>query len=337
MDPLTHSLLGAGLGYAVTGRKLGRRAAVAGGLAAIAPDVDVFIRSAADPLLAIEHHRGFTHALAFAPVGAAVVATVVWLAGRRQWPLVWGCCVLAYVSHSLLDAATSYGTQLAWPFSDRRAGWDLISIIDPPFTLALALGLAVALFRQKRRPVGIALGVAAGYLAFGGVQHSRAQAAQRAVAAARGHAPERVEVMPTLANNVVWRALYLHEGQIYSDRVRVGWFSAATVRPGWSLPLVEDITPAEQARNAGTRSFERFRWFSDAWIARDPRQPDVIADMRYSLSAEAFDPIWGIRFEPPGTPVAVAWVNRTRERKIEPGELWREITGRDSRFRLVRQ
>jgi inner membrane protein len=335
MDPLTHSLLGAGLGYATLGRKLGRRAALAGALAAVAPDVDVFIRSASDPLLAIEHHRGFTHSLAFAPVGAAVVATVVWAFGRREWLSTWACCLIAYVSHALLDAATSYGTQLTWPFSDHRAGWDLISIIDPPFTLVLAVGLAVALIRQKLRPVIVALALAAGYIAFGALQHARGVAVTRAVAASRGHTPERIEVMPTLANNLVWRALYLHDGRIHSDRVRVGWFSRPTVRTGWSLPLVTSLTPAEDARNAGTRSFERFRWFSDDWVARDPAQPGVLGDMRYSLSSEAFDPIWGIRFEPAGAPVPVAWVNRTRERRIEPGELWREISGRDPRFRPV--
>ena len=45
-----------------------------GGLAALAPDLDVLIRSETDPLLAIEHHRGFTHSLAVIPVGGAVAA-----------------------------------------------------------------------------------------------------------------------------------------------------------------------------------------------------------------------------------------------------------------------
>jgi len=74
MDPISHTLLGASLGYAVFGKQLGRTAAVAGGLAALTPDADTFIRSATDPLLAVEYHRHFTHALTFAPVGAALVA-----------------------------------------------------------------------------------------------------------------------------------------------------------------------------------------------------------------------------------------------------------------------
>ncbi len=83
MDPVTHVLLGAGLSYAVFGRKLGRTAAAVGALAGLAPDADVFIRSSNDPLLGIEYHRHFTHALAFAPVGAAVVSGIWWI--RRKW------------------------------------------------------------------------------------------------------------------------------------------------------------------------------------------------------------------------------------------------------------
>jgi inner membrane protein len=364
VDPVTHILLGASLGYASFGGRIGRASALAGGLAAFAPDADVFIRSASDPLLAIEHHRGFTHALAFAPVGAAVVASL-WLLpaarfqswrarlrasrksaedGRRggrpstgqthpPWPRIYAACLIGYVSHALLDATTSYGTQLLWPFSKLRAGWDLISIIDPLFTLALAIGLTWALVRQRLKPALVGLVVAAAYLGFGGVQHARAVAVQRDLAAARGHIIERFEVMPTLANNVVWRALYLHAGRIHSDRIRVDWFSRPGVREGWSLPQVRaaDLLPAEKVRNT-RRSFERFAWFSDDWVARSPANDRVLADMRYSLSADAFDPIWGIRFTEPGAPTEVLWVNRSRERQIHPGDLWSEITGGDERF-----
>lgn len=338
MDPLSHVLLGASLGYASGGRRLGRTAAAAGGLAAFVPDADIFIRSAADPLVAVEYHRGFTHALAFAPVGAAAVAAL-WLlrpAWRTwaAWRPLWLCALLGYVSHTLLDSATSYGTQLWWPLSRHREGWDWISIIDPLFTLALAAGLAVALRRSSLRAARLGLAVAAAYLALGAVQHTRAVAAQRTLAAARGHTPVRIEVMPTMANQLVWRALYEHGGLIYSDRIRVGWLSGATVREGWSLPLVRaaDLTPAERARDRRA-SFARFSWFSEDWVARSPADAALLADMRYTLSAEAFDPIWGIRFTAPGAPTEVEWLNRSRDRRVAPAELWREISGADPRFR----
>ena len=337
MDPVTHILLGANLGYVAFGKKLGRTAMLAGGLSAFAPDADVFIRSASDPLFTIEHHRGFTHALAFAPVGAAVVAAL-WLIrpawrNRSRWLELWTCCILAYLSHAMLDAATTYGTQLFWPFSNHRASWDLISIIDPAFTFVLLVGLSVALIRRRARPSLVSLGVCAVYLGLGAVQHERAARAQLQLAASRGHRIERSEVMPTLANNVVWRALYGHEGRIYSDRIRVGWWSKPLVREGWSLPLIDEATLTRDERGRDSRrSFERFTWFSDHWVARSPTDASLLADMRYTLSAEAFDPIWGIQFTSPASPTEVNWINRSRERKISPGELWAEITGRDLRF-----
>jgi inner membrane protein len=335
MDPVSHVVLGASLGYAVFGRKLGRTAAWAGGLAAFAPDADIFIRSASDPLLAIEYHRGFTHALIFAPVGALIVASV-WMWRQRWRPqalTIWLCCLVAYVSHCLLDAATSYGTQLLWPFTNSRAGWDWISIIDPIFTLALLGGLIAALVWRKTVVATMALSFAAFYLLLGGVQHSRAVAVQQTLAMQRGHSIERYEVMPTLANNLVWRALYVHEGKIYSDRIRVGWFSGATVVEGWSLALVTEaaLTEVERARDQ-RRSFARFNWFSEGWVARKPTDATVLGDMRYSLSSEAFDPIWGIRFTSPTTPTEVEWVNRSSDRQISVRDLWAEISGRDERY-----
>jgi inner membrane protein len=337
VDPVTHILLGASVGYGSLAHRLGRTAALAGGVAAFVPDADVFIRSATDPLLAIEHHRGFTHSLAFAPVGAAFVAGL-WLARRawrdRRWLQLWQAAVLGYLSHVLLDASTSFGTQLLWPFSRHRAGWDIVSIIDPVFTLALFVGLGWALIARQARPALVGLLVAALYLGLGIAQHARAIDAQRDLAAARGHRIQRAEAMPTMANNIIWRALYEHDGRIFSDRIRVGWFSPPTVRAGFALPLVRtaDLTGSETARNA-RHSFERFAWFSDHWVARSPVDRSVLADMRYSLSTEAFDPIWGVRFTAPDQPTEVSWINRSRERQIKPGELWAEISGRDARFR----
>jgi len=338
MDPVSHVLLGASLGYVAFGKTLGRTAAVAGGLAAFVPDADVFIRSANDPLLAIEFHRHFTHALLFAPVGAALVS-LVWVARKRWRPhalALWLCGLLAYVSHCLLDAATSYGTQLFWPFTNHRAGWDYISIIDPIFTLTLLVALVMALRLQRQAITTAGLAVVSVYVGLGAIQHARAVSVQQQLARQRSHTIERFEVMPTLGNNLVWRALYQHDGKMFSDRIRVGWFSGPTVVEGWSLPVVTEsgLTATERARNQ-QRSFDRFAWFSEGWVARKPADATVLGDMRYSLSTEAFDPIWGIRFTSGGAPAKVEWVNRSRNRRISVAALWHEISGRDARYKQL--
>ena len=47
-------------------------ALLVGGLAAMAPDLDVLIRSTEYPLLNLKYHRHFTHALAFAPLARII-------------------------------------------------------------------------------------------------------------------------------------------------------------------------------------------------------------------------------------------------------------------------
>jgi hypothetical protein len=102
---------------------------------------------------------------------------------------------------------------------------------------------------------------------------------------------------------------------------------------GWSLPLVGevDLTHAERTRNR-RNSFARFAWFSEGWVARKPADTTVLGDMRYSLSSEAFDPIWGIRFTAPGALAEVEWVNRSRGRRVSVSEMWKEISGLDARY-----
>ena len=82
MDPFTHALLGASVAQFAFGRRLPRRAWLIGAGAGLVPDLDFFIRSASDPLLNIELHRQFTHALAFIPVGGAL-SGLPWMLRRR--------------------------------------------------------------------------------------------------------------------------------------------------------------------------------------------------------------------------------------------------------------
>ena len=351
MDPLTHAIAGATLASTATGRRLGRRALLIGAAAALLPDVDVFIRSAADPLLAIEHHRGFTHSLLFVPFGGAIAA-LPFIAGRFRKPSAGSppeelrgtprnseevarqsltAGMLAYLSHPLLDAATTYGTRLFWPFSRYRVGLDIISIIDPIFTLMILAG-AIAAFTARRRITVMALAAAVAWLAIGFVQRERASAAQAQLASARGDRLTRGAVFPTLGNSLVWRSIYETNGALRIDRIRVPWLKGAAYASVTTVPLVQSDEVRGDARML--RDFARFAWFSDNWLARAPSDPTVIGDARYSLRNDRYDPVWGIRLRPGASP-PVEWVNRTRERDVGVAQLWNEIRGRDAALRPV--
>ena len=68
MDPLTQGLLGAAVGHAVAGRKLGRAAIFVGFLGGQSPDLDVLMVSDDSSIDYWRYHRGITHSLFFAPV-----------------------------------------------------------------------------------------------------------------------------------------------------------------------------------------------------------------------------------------------------------------------------
>lgn len=331
MDPLTQGLLGAAASQALLGKRLGPgRAALLGAAGGMLPDADVLIRSSADPLLAIEYHRQFTHALSFIPIGGAIAALPFLLVPRMRADVkgVFAAAIAGYATHGLLDACTTYGTLLLWPFSNARIAWDWISIIDPIFTLALLIGVIVAIARSSRIPAIAGLLFCLSYIGFGAVQHSRALDVQLRLARLRGHEIVRGETFPTIGNNIVWRSLYSTGQTLHADRIRVPWFGRPGFSEGTSVPLVTEahLEPELRSDPRIARDFRRFRWFSDGWVARAPDDQSVIGDARYSLRTDRFDPIWGIRFHP-GEPVPTEWVNRTRDRELGVAGLWNEMRG----------
>ncbi len=130
MDPLTQGMLGAALPQSIwTNGKDANKvhvalAGVLGMVGGMAADLDVLIYSNTDPLLFLTYHRQFTHSLVFIPFGGFLVALIVHgILGRRGHIPFWQTvllCSLGYATHALLDASTSYGTMLLWPFVETR-------------------------------------------------------------------------------------------------------------------------------------------------------------------------------------------------------------------------
>jgi len=105
MDSITQIVLGAAVGEAALGRKVGNRAMVWGGICGTLPDLDVLANAVSDPMSALAYHRAFTHSLAFAVVVAPVVGLALHrLYGGREGPLknVWTWPALALVFFVIL-------------------------------------------------------------------------------------------------------------------------------------------------------------------------------------------------------------------------------------------
>jgi len=272
-------------------------AGVLGLLSGMAPDLDVLIRSNSDPILFLEFHRQFTHSLAFIPVGSLICALILYGLFARfhlSFGRTYLFCALGYATHGLLDACTSYGTQLFWPFSTQRIAWHNISIVDPLFTVPILLCVAVAALRGDQRWGRAALLWAVVYLGFGVVQRERAEALGFELAAARGHSPQAIEAKPSFGNLLLWKTIYEHNGYYQIDAVRIS--VATKVFAGESiarLDLARDF-PWLDPNTQQARDVERFRWFSAGFLAKSPTDENLIVDMRYSLVPNRGDGLWGI-------------------------------------------
>ena len=114
MDLLTQGLLGATMAQSGAKQQETRIATGIGFVAGIAADVDILIQSENDPLLNIEFHRHFTHSLFFVPLGALIVALLLWpfLRKRLSFARLYLFACRGYCLSGVLDAFTSYGTNL---------------------------------------------------------------------------------------------------------------------------------------------------------------------------------------------------------------------------------
>ena len=303
MDPVSQGVIGVAAAQAVSRHPWVRRAAFMGLVAGLAPDTDIFIQSATDPLLSLQFHRQFTHSLAFIPVGALLVALVMHpMVGRKamRFATSYLVCLAAYATHGLLDACTSYGTQLLWPFSDLRVAWNNISIIDPLFTVPILLLVIVGVFRGSPLLARCALIWAAVYLALGVAQRERAAAVGHDTAASRGHVVERLAAKPSFGNMLVWKIVYESDGRFFVDAVRLGLDSRRY--PGASvnkLDVRRDL-PWLQSDTQQARDVERFRWFSGDYLALSGK--NTITDIRFSLAPNAIEGLWHIVLDPHADP-----------------------------------
>jgi inner membrane protein len=337
MDPITQGVLGAALPQATATAHKGAvaLAGIFGFFAGMAADLDVLIRSSADPLLFLEYHRQFTHSLIFIPLGGLLSAGVLQiLIGRfgPRWRLpfskVFLFCTLGYGTHGLLDFTTSYGTMLFWPFSEARYSASIISVVDPLMTLPILLLVIVAARKQSPVYARCALAWAGFYLTLGFIQHNAARDMAEGIAAGRGHQVERLTVKPSFGNILVWKAVYQTKDRFYVDAVRVG--IAPRVYRGVSIARLNAARdfPWLKPGSQEYRDLARFDRISQGYLARNPDAPNAVIDVRYSFLPNTIGALWSIQFTPGAGPDRhVRFQTNRRNTRENMATLWRLITG----------
>ncbi|GAB4224320.1 MAG: metal-dependent hydrolase [Kiloniellaceae bacterium] len=217
MDSLTQIALGAGVGAAVLGPRIGpRKAAIVGGLLGTLPDLDV-LYPFDDPIDSFTLHRGASHAFLVHAVvtpifGEALVRLFEKLRDQRWRSYL--AVFLIFVTHAALDALTIYGTRIFWPLAPDPVGSGSIFIIDPLYTLPLLVVMVWALCvsawtARFRRALTAALVISTAYLGWGLVVQQVVERRAERLLAEAGLRPEQLRATPTPFNTLFWKVIAL--------------------------------------------------------------------------------------------------------------------------------
>jgi inner membrane protein len=300
MDSVTQFALGACVGVAVLGRKIGpRRAALTGGILGTLPDLDVFL-APEDPIESFVQHRGWTHSLivhaALTPIiGEALRSLVKSLRDDRV--RAYAAVFLCLTTHALLDAMTIYGTRLFWPLSTEPVGVGSIFIIDPLYTLPLIVAMIWAAFAKSMtqrygKALAVCLGLSSLYLGWTAIAQYWMTDRANALLADAQITPSQMIAIPTPFNSFVWRVIGL-DGDRYFNL-----YQTVFGGPSSSTFYSHDRKLAFAACDANRNRIAKVADFSDGYY-RLMVQNDtlLLADLRMGLTPDyAFRFVIG-RFE----------------------------------------
>lgn len=283
MDSLTQITLGAAVGEAVMGHKVGRKAMLWGAACGTLPDLDVFLPYA-DPVVDFTYHRSFSHSLF---VLSLLTPLLVWLIlklhpnfarYKKNWTaLVWLC----FMTHILLDCFTVYGTQIFWPFWNYPIGWASIFIIDPLYTIPLFLGVILALVMNRSSNRGhrfnsVTLTLTTVYLVWSFAAQAYVTTVVESSLTRQSISYDKLLVSPSPFNTLLWRIIAMQaDGDYYEGYYSLldGHSHATIYRYESQSELLADLWSHWPV--------ERLRWFTKGFYkVWQDNGSVVISDLR---------------------------------------------------------
>lgn len=310
------------------------QAALAGALIGTLPDLDVLIDEG-DPIRNMVLHRAETHAFFWQFLAAPLLAGILAFVTRtralymRWWVLV----LLGLFTHSILDALTVYGTQLALPLTNHPFGAGSLFIIDPLYTLPLLIGLLMTVLarkpdRRRWNTAGLTLSTVYALWSLGAQAHVTNVA--RATPEAHSLSPDNILVTPTPFNTLLWRIVLVRE-EYYQE----GFFSLLDAPLDAKRPIRFETFARGAELDRRTAKFENadlIRAFSKGFYAiADDGHRLSITDMRMGQH-----PYYVFAFEfaehhsDPVTPITPRRIVNRMPLKPGLAWLWGRLRGEDT-------
>ena len=301
MDPVTQGIVATTSAQVFSKKNHLIIASMIGFLAGLSPDIDIFIRSDTDPLLFLEYHRHFTHSLFFIPIGSLLCTIVFYYVFAKKFNFsfrnTYIFSLIGYATHGVIDSFTTYGTQLLWPFSNERIAWNSISVIDPLFTLPVIILCLITLIKGDKKYSFYSIAWILMYQLAGFIQKDRAENIIHDYAKIKGHDVNEIEAKPSFGNIIVWKVIYTTSEKYYVNAIRLS--VDHKIYPGESIEKldVNKSFPWLDASSQQAKDIEKFRWFSNGYLAVDKNNKDVISDVRFSTLPNQVEGLWGIKLD----------------------------------------
>jgi inner membrane protein len=323
MDSITQAALGATLAGAVAGKTLGRSALLTGAVLGTLPDLDVVI-DYGTAVANFTQHRGFSHSLFVLAPLATILAWLLWRwkpqLSFQRWLALTG---LILITHPLLDAFTTYGTQLFWPVG-RPVAINSIFIIDPLYTLPLLAGCIAFLMRPPAK-TAILAGLALSTLYLGwsvAAQQIITQRVQPALAEA-GLASPDLMVQPMPFNTLLWRATAIEGDQ--RIEIVTGFLDRGAPLNLQYFPRRRDLARAVEHLPEA----RRLEWFTGGFLAYSQSGGRIMAtDIR--LGIPGAHPFTFVLATETGSDIQATASFRTPRPDVNTeafGLLWSRMTG----------
>jgi len=212
LDSFTHIVLGACIGEAIAGKKLGKKAMLIGAIAQSIPDIDFITTFWLSDSKDIVSHRGITHSILFA---AAITFVSAWLLryifkklnlSWKTWFLLIGINVF---THLLIDGFNAYGIGWLEPFSHHRFSFHVLFVADPlfsiwPFIAFVALLLLRNKSQERRTWWWAGIGLSCLYLVYAIINKTVVDNAVRKNLIAKGISTKNYFTTPTPFNSWLW-------------------------------------------------------------------------------------------------------------------------------------
>lgn len=331
MDSLTQIILGAAVGEAVLGRKIGNKAMLYGAIAGTIPDLDVISSLFNDTVTALEVHRGFTHSILFSVLFAPILAFLVTRFEAYKnlkdwsWLFFW-----TFITHPILDAQTTWGTQLFWPL-DIRLAFKNVFVVDPLYTIPFLVLLIFAMrqkkaSRKRRLYNNWGLIISSSYLILTLILKGISYQTFTKELAAQHIKYKEIETKPAPLNTVLWAANVETD-----DAFLIGYSSFLDKNPIQfsSYPknhyLLGDLVHQPKVK--------RMIAISKGWYTINKKDNVLyFNDLRFGLlsmkpNAENFVFKYKIEIDADGTPFFTEEPKEKRDAKKLLSELWLRIKG----------